>query len=91
MPITSGPIVASRRRLLLVATASIGAGLALLTSNSARAAKASKPDVGYQDVPKGTQTCANCVLFEGPNLCTSVEGEVNGIGWCRIWVEKRST
>ena len=80
----------SSRRAFLTATVGVTTvSLVAFSTHNALAAKASKEDVGYQDVPKGVQTCANCVLFEAPNLCTSVQGEVNGNGWCRIWVEKR--
>jgi hypothetical protein len=81
----------SRRTVLRIATGLGAASLVAISTGRALAAKASKIAVNYQDVPKGSQTCSNCVLFEVPNQCNSVEGEVNGNGWCRIWVEKTLT
>ena len=44
--------------------------------------------VEYQDTPKGDQQCSNCSLFQEPNACTLVDGEISPAGWCKFWVKK---
>jgi hypothetical protein len=44
--------------------------------------------VEYQDTPKGDQECSNCSLFQDPNACTLVDGEISPKGWCKFWVKK---
>jgi hypothetical protein len=44
--------------------------------------------VEYQDTPKGDQECGNCSLFQEPNSCTLVDGEISPKGWCKFWVKK---
>ena len=41
----------------------------------------------YQDTPKGDQKCCNCSLFQEPNACTLVDGEISPAG-CKFWVKK---
>jgi hypothetical protein len=42
----------------------------------------------YQETPKGDQQCSNCNLFQEPNACTLVDGEISPKGWCKFWVKK---
>jgi hypothetical protein len=35
--------------------------------------------VEYQDTPKG-----DCSLFQEPNSCTLVDGEISPAGWCKF-------
>ncbi len=42
-------------------------------------------DVDYQRLPKGKQRCDNCRVWEPPDHCLSVEGEISPSGWCNIW------
>jgi hypothetical protein len=44
--------------------------------------------VDYQDTPKNDQECSNCSLFQEPNSCTLVDGEISPKGWCKFWVKK---
>jgi len=44
----------------------------------------------YQDAPKGEQRCDNCVLFEAPAACKSVDGTIAPEGWCRIYAKKKT-
>jgi hypothetical protein len=37
----------------------------------------------YQDRPNGIYSCSLCTLFEKPNRCRVVEGEVSEDGWCK--------
>lgn len=53
---------------------------------SAGAAKMSKAQAQYQDMPKGSQMCANCNQFIATtSTCKVVEGQVNARGWCLVW------
>jgi hypothetical protein len=48
--------------------------------------KLSKDEVKYQDQPKGTQTCSNCMNFNSAKkTCNRVEGPVSPEGWCVLW------
>ena len=35
--------------------------------------------------PKGKQRCDNCRVWDPPNHCLSVDGEISPSGWCLIW------
>jgi hypothetical protein len=59
--------------------------LGLVTEASAKMAQKA---VEYQDTPKGDQECSNCSLFQEPNACTLVDGEISPKGWCKFWVKK---
>jgi hypothetical protein len=48
----------------------------------------SQPSVGYQQSPKDDQKCSNCSLFQEPNACTLVDGNISPEGWCKFWVKK---
>jgi hypothetical protein len=77
------------RRVILLRSAGCAAGAAasLLPLKQA-VAKMSQPSVGYQDSPKGDQQCSNCSLFQEPNGCTIVDGNISPAGWCKFWVKK---
>jgi hypothetical protein len=45
--------------------------------------------VEYQATPKGDQECSNCSLFQEPNACTLIDGEISPKGWCKFWVKKQ--
>jgi hypothetical protein len=42
----------------------------------------------YQETPKSDQQCSNCNLFQEPNACMLVDGEISPAGWCKFWVKK---
>jgi hypothetical protein len=72
------------RRGLFQHVAAAGAGAALLLGTSSPAvAKMSQKDAGYQETPKGDQSCSNCSLFSAPASCSLVDGTINPQGWCR--------
>jgi High potential iron-sulfur protein len=77
------------RRIILLRSAGCAAGAAasLLPLRQAQA-KMKQPAVEYQDTPKGDQQCSNCSLFQEPNECTLVEGNISPAGWCKFWVKK---
>jgi High potential iron-sulfur protein len=82
----------SRRQVLTVAAGAAGtvAGVTAVvgTSTPAQAAKASQKAVKYQDTPKGEQRCDNCVQFEAPSTCKTVDGTVAAQGWCIVYAKK---
>jgi hypothetical protein len=78
----------TRRTLLRGAAIAASAVPVLLAGVSAAHAKASQKAVGYQNTPKGEQSCANCRVFEPPSSCKTVEGTVSPNGWCKIYVKK---
>lgn len=53
--------------------------------------KLRKEDVAYRDLPKGKERCDNCRVWEPPNACKSVEGEIAPQGWCNIWRKQIAT
>jgi High potential iron-sulfur protein len=80
----------SRRALLQGVACGAGAVTILsATMNRAAAAKMSQQAVAYQGSPKGNQRCDNCALFQPPNACKSVDGNISPQGWCKIYVPKR--
>jgi hypothetical protein len=83
----------SRRQVLTIAAGAAGASVAgaaavIGTSTSAQAAKVSQKIVKYQDTPKGEQRCDNCVQFEAPSSCKTVDGTVAAQGWCTVYAKK---
>ena len=77
------------RRIILFHSAGCAAGAAaLILPLKQAAAKMGQPSVAYQDSPKGDQECSNCSLFQEPNACTLVDGEISPKGWCKFWVKK---
>jgi hypothetical protein len=77
-------ICRSRRRMLSAAVG--GVSTALLASSRTRATdKMTKAQAEYQDMPNGIYSCATCTLFEAPNSCKVVAGEVSKDGWCKAF------
>lgn len=50
-----------------------------------QAAKLPQKAVSYQTTPKGDRQCSGCKLFEAPNACKSVAGNISPKGWCTLW------
>jgi hypothetical protein len=82
----------SRRQVLTIAAgASVtSAAVVIGTSTPAQAAKVSQKIVKYQDTPKGEQRCENCVQFEAPSTCKTVDGTVAAQGWCMVYAKKQA-
>src|SRR5258708_1432873 len=76
------PSVSRRALFQRVAVAAGGAALLLGTALPA-AAKMTQKAAGYQEGPKGDQSCSNCSLFSSPASCSLVDGTINPQGWCR--------
>ena len=80
----------SRRQVLTIAVSAAGATAVIGTSAQAQAAKVSQKLVKYQDTPKGEQRCENCVQFETPSSCKTVDGTVAAQGWCMVYAKKQA-
>ena len=80
----------SRRSLLgkAICVASALPAIAIQSKETVAQAKLPKSAVAYQDHPKGNQDCSNCNLFQPPNACKNVAGDISPKGWCNIWVKK---
>jgi len=74
-----------RRRLLHAVGGGISAGLFLEIAPALAADKMTKAQSEYQDTPNGIYSCGTCTLFEAPNACKVVEGEVSKDGWCKAF------
>jgi hypothetical protein len=83
--------MALTRRTIVTRSVAGAAGVAVLFGLVTEAsAKMAQKSVNYQDTPKGDQECSNCSLFQEPNACTLVDGEISPKGWCRFWAKKPS-
>jgi High potential iron-sulfur protein len=79
----------SRRGLLSgTALALSAAATATVASRATAQEKMSQADAKYQGTPKGDQRCDGCMLFQPPNACKVVEGEISPSGWCQLFVKK---
>jgi hypothetical protein len=78
------------RRVVLTGTAlAVGATAAVRVVSPAMAQeKMSQADAKYQGTPKGDQRCDGCMLFQPPNACKVVQGEISPSGWCQLFVKK---
>ena len=75
----------SRRNIM---RAVAGVATAGLWSPSARAQAADKmtpQQAEYRDTPNGIYSCGLCTMFEPPNGCKVVQGEVSKDGWCKAF------
>lgn len=84
----------SRRSVLHGATCAAAAapllGAVATTFPSPAEAKSSQESVAYQPGPKGSQRCDNCTLWQPPNACKTVDGQVEPSGWCKIYIPKKA-
>jgi anaerobic selenocysteine-containing dehydrogenase len=84
----------SRRTLLKGAVAVAGIALASAFTGKARAAKATKAAMKYQDKPNGDQQCSSCTFFvpgktpTANGTCQVVEGSISPHGWCTAYTKK---
>lgn len=77
------------RRTVLCGVAMVGVGAVCLASTRASAqSKQKQADVQYQASPKDGKKCSGCALFQAPNACSGVEGEISPEGWCSIYAPK---
>jgi hypothetical protein len=79
------PLDGSRRALMQAVVGAISAALAFRTSQADASDKMTRQQAQYQDTPNGIYSCGLCTLFERPNACKVVEGEVSRDGWCKAF------
>jgi hypothetical protein len=75
----------SRRALMYAAVGVASAGLLFRMSQADASDKMTRQQAQYQDTPNGIYSCGLCTLFERPNACKVVEGEVSKDGWCKAF------
>jgi hypothetical protein len=75
----------SRRKLMRAVVKGITAALLLRISPTQASEKMTRQQAEYQDTPSGIYSCAVCTLFERPNTCKVVAGEVSPDGWCKAF------
>ena len=63
----------------------VSAGLWLRMAPADASEKMTRAQAEYQDTPNGIYSCGLCTLFERPNACKVVEGEVSKDGWCKAF------
>ena len=78
----------SRRTIVTRSVAGAAGAAVLLGCVTEASAKMAQKAVEYQDTPKGDQECSNCSLFQEPNACTLVDGQISPKGWCKFRVKK---
>jgi hypothetical protein len=78
----------SRRTWLLMG---VGALAASIPGRAAAQQKMAQKLVQYQEKPKGTQQCDQCLHFVAPAACKMVEGTINPKGWCALFAAKPKT
>ena len=75
----------SRRKLLGALAVALSSGLVSRIPRAAASDKMSRLQAEYQDTPNGLYSCGMCSLFEVPNACKVVEGEISTDGWCKAF------
>jgi len=78
------------RRAILLRSVGYAAGASALfgAGREANAAKMAQPAAAYQNSPKNGVQCDGCALFEAPNGCKLVDGDISPAGWCKFWAKK---
>src|SRR5580765_8362766 len=79
------PVRPSRRQWLLMGVGLIGAAI---PGRAGAQQKMAPKLVQYQEKPKGTQECDQCLHFVAPASCKMVEGVINPKGWCALFAPK---
>lgn len=76
----------SRRTLLGITVATLGALPWLYPRGAPARTKLPKKAAGYQSEPNGDQNCGNCRYFlADQGACELVEGDISPSAWCRMW------
>jgi hypothetical protein len=78
-------LVRSRRELIGAVATGVSAGLLLRISQAAAQEKMTPQQAQYQGTPSGIYSCGLCTLFEPPNGCKVVSGEISKDGWCKAF------
>ena len=75
----------SRRRMIRAIFMGIPAAMLLRILRARASEKMTRQQAEYRDTPDGIYSCAMCTLFEKPNACKVVEGEISADGWCKAF------
>jgi hypothetical protein len=75
----------SRRAAIGAALGGTAGALPVRIGGAQAAGKMTRGQAEYQDMPNGLFSCGMCSLFEAPNGCKVVEGEVSRDGWCKAF------
>lgn len=80
----------SRRSVLLrgFACATAASAAFAASTNAAMASKLPQTAVNYRSTPNAGKKCSDCALFEPPNACKNVAGDISPNGWCLLWRAK---
>jgi hypothetical protein len=79
------PVHKSRRNVMRTFAGGFSAGLLLRVAPAGASEKMTRQQAEYQGTPNGIYSCGLCTLFERPNSCKVVEGEVSKDGWCKAF------
>ena len=75
----------SRRNVMRAVVSGVAAELLSGLPRAKASDKMTRQQAEYQDQPNGIYSCAVCTLFERPNGCKVVEGDVSEDGWCKAF------
>jgi hypothetical protein len=75
----------SRRAAIAAALGGVSGVLLFPAAPAFAADKMTRAQAQYQDTPNGIYSCGMCTLFEAPNGCKVVEGEISRDGWCKAF------
>ncbi len=75
----------SRREVSRAIAAGMPAALLFRVAPARASEKMTRQQAEYRDMPNGIYSCGMCTLFERPNVCKVVEGEVSKDGWCKAF------
>ena len=75
----------SRRTVLQAGLFVLAAGA---TGGALAETKIAQNLVQYQNEPKGTQECDQCMHFVPPDACKVVAGKISPTGWCAAFAPK---
>jgi len=75
----------SRRSVIRAIATGVPAAVLLGISRTEAAEKMTRQQAEYQDRPDGIYSCGMCTLFEKPNACKVVEGDISIEGWCKAF------
>ena len=75
----------SRRSVIRAIVTGVPAAVLLPISRTEAAEKMTRQQAEYQDRPDGIYSCGMCTLFEKPNACKVVEGDISIDGWCKAF------
>jgi hypothetical protein len=79
------PFRRSRRNVMRSLAGGVSAGLLSRMVPADASDKMTRAQAQYQDAPNGIYSCGLCTLFERPNACKVVEGQISKDGWCKAF------